>query len=495
MEIKKIVYVASECEPFFSTGNLGAVVGSLSSRIARIGKEEYEIVVILPLYSHIGREYRNKLIYVSQMIVELSWRKQYCGIYKYEKNGVTYYFLDNEYYFKRHNLYGYFDDAERFAFLCKAALDVILYLNMRPNIIHVHDHITGLLPVYARTLYQDYEDIKQSKIVFTIHSVDYQGVYSLDDDIVSDVFGLPLASKELLEYNGNLNIMKAAMETADFVTTVSESFAKEILNPPYANGLEYEARRVKNANKLMGILNGIDKVYYNPLKDKALFAKYDKKDITNKVVNKVELQKMLNLTVDERIPLIGMVGELTDEKGLRDVQKILDHLLHENIEMVILGVENSYYEELLMHYSANNRAKFRSVIAYNEDLARKIFAAADLYLVPSYNEPCGLNHMLASRYGAVPVVRSVGGLKDSIVDFKKNNGNGYVYSGDEQTLLATIKRALNDYKNPEIWQEYQYRVMNVDFGWTSSTKEYLKLYKKLTKNILKVDKGVQNVDK
>ncbi len=485
MNKMNIVYVAFECEPFFSTGNLGSVVGSLTNRIAKIGKDDYEISVILPLYSHIGREFRNKLIYVSQIIVGLAWRKQYCGIYKYEKNGVNYYFLDNEYYFKRHNLYGYFDDAERFAFFSKASIDVMLYLNMHPAIIHAHDHMTGLVPVYVKTLYSKYEELKNTKVVYTIHSVDFQGIYSLDDDVVCDVFGLSADLKPILEYRNNLNVMKAAMETADFVTTVSETFAKEILDSRFANGLEYEAQRINAEGKLSGILNGIDKVYYNPLKDKALFAKYDRNDLTNKVINKTELQKMLNLVVDENIPMIGIVSVLSEEKGFKDLKLILDELMSLNVQLIILGVGDNYYEGLLTHYSVNNRAKMRAVIAYNEDLARKIFAASDIYLVPSYNEPCGLNHMLASRYGAIPVVRSVGGLKDTISDFSNENGNGYVFEGDSRALMDAIKRALTDYKNAELWQKYQYRVMNVDFGWTQSTKEYLKLYQKLTKNVMK----------
>lgn len=485
MDKMKIAYVAFECEPFISTGNLGAVVGSLTNRIAKIGKDDYEVSVILPLYSHINREFRNKLIYISQITVNLSWRKQYCGIYKYEKNGVNYYFLDNEYYFKRHNLYGYFDDAERFAFFAKASIDVMLYLNIRPDIVHAHDHMTGLVPVYMKTLYNNIIDFKNTKIVFTIHSVDYQGIYSLDDDIIYDVFGLTSDLKPILEYNNNLNVMKAAMETADYVTTVSKSFAEEILDSKYANGLEYEARRISDAGKLCGILNGIDKLYYNPLKDKALFAKYDRNDVTNKVINKVELQRMLNLVVDENIPIIGLVSLLSEDKGFKDLKLILDNLMSQNVQIIILGVGDSYYEEFLTHYSFNNRAKMRVVIAYNDDLARKIFAASDIYLVPSYNEPCGLNHMIASRYGAIPVVRAVGGLKDTIKDFKTKSGNGYVFNGDEKELLATIKRALDDYKNKELWQQYQYQVMNVDFGWTSSTKEYLKLYQNLTKNVIK----------
>lgn len=485
MDKIKVVYVAFECEPFFSTGNLGAVVGSLTNRIAKINRDEYDVNVILPLYSHINREFRNKLVYLSQITVNLSWRRQYCGIYRYEKNGVNYYFLDNEYYFKRHNLYGYFDDAERFAFFAKASIDVMLYLNINPNIVHAHDHMTGLVPVYMKTLYSNYNEFKNTKVVFTIHSVEFQGIYALDDDIICDVFGLPSEVKPILEYRNDLNVMKAAMETADFVTTVSETFAEEILTSKYANGLEYEAQRINDEGKLTGILNGIDKTYYNPKTDKALFAKYDRKDLTNRIINKVELQKMLNLVVSERIPTIGIVSVLSEEKGFRDLKLILDELLLENVQLIVLGVGDNYYEELLTHYSVNNRAKMRAVIAYNEDLARKIFAASDIYLVPSYNEPCGLNHMLASRYGAVPIVRSVGGLKDTVVDFSNGNGNGYVFDGDSKALLETIKRALNDYKNQELWQKYQYRVMNVDFGWTASTKEYLKLYKKLTMNVMK----------
>lgn len=487
METKRVVFVATECEPFFSTGNLGSVIGSITNRLAKQGKDEFEISVILPLYSHINRDYRNKLIYVSQMMVSLAWRKQYCGIYKYEKNGVTFYFLDNEYYFKRHNLYGYFDDAERFAFFSKAALDAMIYLNMRPDIIHAHDHLTGLVPVYAKELYYNNEDIKNSKVVFTVHSVDYQGIYGLDDDIICDVYGLPLSTKTILEYNGNSNVLKAALEKSDFVTTVSKSFAKEMLLPEYANGLEYQTQRIDEAHKLIGILNGMDKVFYNPAKDKALFERYDRNDYSNKIINKLELQKMLSLPIDENIPVIGMVVELIKEKGFDDLSEILEQLMNEKVQIIILGIGDSYYEDLLTNYSTQYKAKVRTIVAYNEDLARKIFAASDIYLVPSHNEPCGLNHMIASRYGAIPVVRSVGGLKDTIKDFSKK-GNGYVFSGDSEALYKAIKKALTDYNNKELWKEYINIVMNTDFGWTKSANEYLKLYRNLLKTN---EKGVK----
>ena len=480
MDFKNIVMVAAECEPFFSTGSYGSVVGSVSNRLAKVGKDDYEVAVILPLYANISHEYRNKLIYVSQMTVTLSWRKQYCGIYKYEKNDVTYYFLDNEYYFKRHNLYGYFDDAERFAFLSKAALDLICYLNIKPDIIHVHEHVTGLVPIYAKYLYQDREEIKNAKYVYTMHSINYQGIYGLDEDIICDVFGLPMTTKSVFDYKGNLNIVKAAMELSDAVTTGSKTFAKEILTPEFSEGLEYQARRIAEQGKLFGINNGIDKNYYNPAKDKALFEKFDRNDFRKRVLNKVELQRMLSLPVNPDIPMIGMIGQLNKTKGLCDVKQILDKLMVENVQLVILGQGDSYYEDYLIHSSSNYRAKMRSIIAYNTDLARKIFAACDIYLAPSINEPCGINQMVASRYGAVPVVREVGSFKDTIKDFSKG-GNGFTYKGNHEELLKTIKRAIEDYKNKQLWKEYQSKVMNVDFGWTKSSKEYIKLYDTLIK--------------
>ena len=237
-------------------------------------------------------------------------------LYKYEEAGVKYYFIDNEYYFKRDNFYGYFDDAERFAFFSKAAIDVILFLNEVPDIIHVHDWQTGLVPVYLRTLFYHHPAFVNTKTIFTIHNIEYQGVYSFDDDIIEDVFGISKNDGYLLEYNGKINIMKGAMEAANVVSTVSPSYAEEILLPEYAHGLEHETRRVKAEGKLRGILNGIDKVFYNPAKDKALFEVYDKKNFENKLVNKEELQAMLDLPVDKNIPMIGMVSRLVAHKGL-----------------------------------------------------------------------------------------------------------------------------------------------------------------------------------
>ncbi len=477
---KKIAFVASECQPFFASGGLGDVIGSLPSRIVKEGADDLEVSVFLPLYSSMTAGYRNKLVYVGQIDVQLSWRKQYCGIYKYENKGVSYYFIDNEYYFKRNSFYGYYDDAERFAFFSKAVIDVMLFLNEVPSIIHTHDWQTALVSIYLRTLYYNYPEFKDVKTIFTIHNIEYQGKYSFDEDIISDVFGISMFNADILEYRGTINLMKGAMEAANYVTTVSPSYAEEILTPEYAHGLEYEVRRVKEEGKLVGILNGIDKNFYNPLKDKALFANYNRKDFSNKVVNKVELQKMLNLPVDENIPLIGMVTRLVAHKGLDIVKDALESILNEKVQFVVLGTGDSYYEGFFkdMEYKYGN--KLKTIVAFNQDLSRKIYAASDIFLMPSKSEPCGLAQMIASRYGSIPLVRETGGLKDSIKDFNTGKGNGYTFAGFEgHVLYETVHRALTDYEDIEEWYEKVKKVMSVDFGWSASAKVYVKLYKKI----------------
>ncbi len=479
-QTKKIFFVASEAQPFFASGGLGDVIGSLPKRILKNSKGNFEVSVILPLYAKLNQAYKNKLIYVGQTITNLSWRKQYCGIFKYEENGVKYYFIDNEYYFKRDNFYGYFDDAERFAFFSKAAIDVMLFLNEIPDIIHVHDWQAGMLPIYLRTLYYHDERFAKVKTIFTIHNIEYQGIYSFDQDIIEDVFGLSMNDGYLLEYLGKVNIMKGAMESANFVTTVSPTYAEEILQKDFAHGLEHETLRVKKEGKLKGILNGIDKVFYNPAKDKALFENYDKKHFEVKSKNKEELQDMLNLPVDKDIPMIGMVTRLVAHKGLDFVKEIIEELLNQKIQFVILGTGDPYYEGYFKDLEYRHKNKLRVIIAFNQDLSRKIYASSDIFLMPSKSEPCGLSQMIASRYGAIPVVRETGGLKDSISDFSTNNGNGYTFNGyDSHEMLNTILRALKDYQDKELWDKQVETVMNKDFGWSTSAKQYVKMYEEI----------------
>lgn len=482
MENKTIIIAASECQPFFASGGLGDVIGSLPQKLAKEVNSKLEddkknqVYVFLPLYSKFTKDLRNKLVYVTQLVVELSWRRQYCGIFKYVEKGVTYYFLDNEYYFKRNNYYGYFDDGERFAFFSKAIIDSIIHLDLNPDVIHVNDWQTGLVPVYLRTRYYGMPRFLNTKTIFTIHNIEYQGKYACDQDIIEDVFGIHVNDTYLLEYKGCVNIMKGAMESANIVSTVSPTYAQEILDPVKSHGLYEELLRVQGEGKLRGILNGIDKDFYNPQKDKALFVNYDKKTPSVKKQNKVELQKMLNLPVDENIPMVAMITRLVSHKGIDIVRGAFENMMNEPIQMVILGTGDVSYEGYFkdMEYRHNN--KLRAIIAFNQDLSRKIYASSDIFLMPSIAEPCGLSQMIASRYGSIPLVRRTGGLADSIVDFTVK-GNGYTFDNiDSNEMYTVFKRALADYSNQEEWEAKVKKVMSVDFGWTKSAKEYLKMY-------------------
>lgn len=434
-EIKNIAYVASECQPFFTSGGLAEVIGSLPKKIVKQSKGDIQITVYLPLYDHINTKYANKLVYVGHHYVNLSWRSQYCGIYKYIEDGVKYYFIDNEYYFKRDRLYGYFDDAERFAFFSKAVIDTMLFLEETPELIHCHDWQTGMLSVYLRTLYYGHESFRNTKTIFTIHNIEYQGKYSFDSDIIRDVFGISNNDAYLLEYNHGINIMKAAMECSNIVSTVSRSYAEEIMTPEFAHGLEAEVQRINEEGKLRGILNGIDKVFYNPAKDKALFTKFDAKTIELKTNNKLELQKMLGLAVDPKKPLYAMITRLVEHKGLNILKGALPEVLSRDLQLVILGTGDSYYEGYLKDLEAKYPHKLRVILAFNQDLARKIYGASDFFLMPSTSEPCGLSQMIASRYGSIPLVRRCGGLKDSICDFSVKGGNGFTFDGDRKSVV------------------------------------------------------------
>ena len=486
MNEKQIVIIASECQPFFASGGLADVIGSLPVRIAKLVNtdgEKNQVSVILPLYSKFtNNAYRNKLAYVGQTTVNLSWRKQYCGVFKYSSKGINYYFIDNEYYFKKSNYYGYFDDGERFAFFSKAAIETIKYLDITPDIIHCHDWQTGLVPVYLRTTYYNDERFKETKRIFTVHNIEYQGVYSYDEDILEDVFGLAARDGYLLEYRGQVNIMKGAMETSNYVSTVSPTYAEEIMYAYYAKGLEFEVERIKAEGKLRGILNGIDKTFYNPAKDEALFVKYDKKTPELKLENKVQLQEMLGLTVNKDIPLIGMVTRLVGHKGLELVKNALPEILKEKVQVVILGTGDSYYEWYLKDLERVYPGKLSVIIAFNQDLSRKIYASSDIFLMPSISEPCGLAQMIACRYGALPIVRRTGGLADSIKDFSQSKGNGYVFDNiNAEEMLSKVLQAIAEYDNKELWTKHVKAAMACDFGWTNSAKKYVEMYEELLK--------------
>ena len=472
---KKILFVASEATPFIATGGLAEVIGSLSKAIA--ANDEFDVRVVIPLYSDISWDYRSKFKYLGNIFVPLAWRNQYCGIFSYEANNVTFYFIDNEYYFKRPGCYGYYDDGERFAFFCRSVMEIMPFLNFYPEIMHCHDWQAALAAIYLKTIYCFRPEYQFTRALFTIHNIEYQGKYSLD--ILEDLFGISNSWKYLLEYNKCINLMKAAIECSEKFSTVSPHYAAEIKNPYYAHGLDPIVRR--NEFKLFGILNGIDVDAYNPATDKAIFSNYSADNIGPKARCKEELQKMFNLPVKPNTPVIAIISRLVAHKGLDLVRTVIEEVLRQDVQVIILGKGDSSYENYFSDLARHYVGKMVTVIAFNPDLSRKIYSGADLFLMPSKSEPCGLSQMIASRYGTVPIVRETGGLYDSIKPVG-NGGNGFTFADyNAYDMLYVIREAINCYYNKEFWPELVKRVMSVDFSWQRSAEDYEKVYGEMLK--------------
>ena len=375
---KKVIFLGSECAPFIATGGLADVMGSLPKALAKRGN--YEVSVILPLYSNISDEFKSKFTYITNFNVSVGWRWQYCGVFSYEQDGVKYYFLDNEYYFKREgNIYGFYDDGERYAFFSRAALDTIARLDIYPDVINCNDWQTAASIIYLKGIYYGDEKFRRIKAVFTIHNIEYQGVFGIDT--YEDLFGFSQNLRAFIEFDGNVNLMKGAIEMCDIVSTVSPTYASEIKNAYFAHGLENII--IRNEHKLFGILNGIDYDYYNPKTDKYLFKNYDEKDLSGKAVCKEELQKMLSLPVRSDVPIIAIISRLVSHKGLDLVRCTIEDLLKQDVQVIILGKGEISYENYFNHVAYNYKGKCVSIIAYNQDLSRKIYSGADIFLMPS----------------------------------------------------------------------------------------------------------------
>ncbi len=472
----KLLFAASEIAPFFRTGGLAEVAGSLPAALARLGAE---VRAVMPLYQAVGQEYRDRMKLVATFQVQLSWRSQYCGVFELEHNGVTHYFLDNEYYFNRPMAYGEFDDGERFAFFSRAILELPRHVGFTPDVIHCNDWQTGLVPVYLDIAKRHDPRLGGIKSVFTIHNIEYQGKY--DGMLLGDVFGISNEYEHLLQYDGALNLMKGAIVTADRVTTVSPTYSREILTPEYAQGLDGILN--EHSGKLSGILNGIDIVAYNPETDRSLFVNYTKDQPDGKVRNKQQLQKMLGLAPDPAVPMIGLISRLTGHKGIDLIAGAMDELLSENIQFVVLGTGDWRYEQIFTDLMSKYPGKVSASIAFSNDLSRKIYAASDLFLMPSRSEPCGLSQMIALRYGALPIVRETGGLADSIksVSDDGSEGNGFTFSPyNSSDMLYTIRRALSFYASHPLWQTLYERAMACDFSWASSATQYMRVYEAAT---------------
>ena len=470
-----ILYAVSECRPFAATGGLAEVAGSLPGAMAAL--PGFFVTVAMPLYSEIADAERAQMRLLTEFTAELGWRKQYCGIYTLERGGVRYLFIGNDYYFKRAGLYGHYDDGERFAFFSKAVIDAVLKLDLRPDIIHCNDWQTALIPVYMRTNYADEQRLSNVKTLLTVHNIEYQGKYALS--ILEDVFGISDRYAPALEYNGLVNLLKGAAELSDGVSTVSPTYARELESPYFSHGLHHVF--VRNRAKVTGILNGIDTEDYNPETDPALFKNFSAADLAGKAENKRMLRQMLNLPDTSDAPLIAMITRLVPHKGVDLVREALDEIMQLGVQFVLLGKGDTVYENYFSDMQNVYSSRLRSVIAFNADTSRKIYAGADIFLMPSKSEPCGLSQMIASRYGAVPVVRETGGLHDSIRDIGGEDGNGFTFSGySRHELMHRIRAAADMWKNDAHgWQQLVKKVMTTDFSWSNSAQSYAQLYKNL----------------
>ena len=471
-----VLFVGSEATPFIKTGGLADVLGSLPISLAE--RDNYDIRVILPLYGGMEEGFKTHLTYLCNFNVPVGWRNQYCGLFYYKRKNVTFYFVDNEYYFKRENLYGYYDDGERFAFFSRAVLESLAHLDYYPDILHCHDWQSALSVVYLKTLYANRSGFDKIRSIFTIHNIEYQGKYP--SNLLGELFGLPVEVLPRVDYDGCINLMKGAMEFSDYVTTVSSTYAEEIKTPDYASGLQYAVNGC--ANKLCGIVNGIDVKAFDPATDKSLFMNYSVDDLEGKRVCKRELQKMLSLPVRDDVPVIGMITRLVSHKGLDLIKSVFEELLNEDVQIVILGKGDAEYENYFRYMADVYKGKVRAIIAYNKDMSSKIYSGSDMFLMPSKSEPCGLSQMIACRYATVPIVRATGGLNDTIAPFNiaREGGNGFVFSSyNAQEMLYVIKDAIFTYGNKPVWKGIMERSARTDFSWGVSAIEYEKLYNAL----------------
>ena len=466
----KILFCSSEAVPFAASGGLGDVAGSLPKNLVARGQD---VRVILPLYGQIKEKYGDELKFVDSFNVSLGWRNQYCGLFTMDYEGVTYYFVDNEFYFYRQTLYGYGDDGERFAFFSKAILESLLHVDFEPDIIHTNDWQTALVTLYINVYYRHIQKFQHVKTIFTIHNIAYQGQYGYN--MIADTLGLPQEWAHHAEYNGDTNFMKAAIENADKVSTVSPTYAQEILDPWFAHGLDPILR--EKQYKLVGILNGIDYDEYNPKTDKIIVKNYHSDAfIKNKAVCKAELRSLFGLEEDGS-PIISMVTRLVGHKGVDIICDAMQGLVDKGYQVVCLGSGEAQFETFFNDLAARYPGRVGVKIGFIPALARKIYAGSDMFLMPSKSEPCGLSQMIALRYGAIPIVRETGGLKDSVKDSQGGEGNGFTFANySASELYECCMRAYEGFQDTKGWRVLVKRAMKGDYSWKASAVEYIKMY-------------------
>jgi len=471
-----VLFAASECAPFIKTGGLGDVIGALPNELQQEG---VHVSVILPKYGDLAETYKEQLVLERIIEVPLGWRRQYCGIEKLVHNGISYYFLDNEYYFKRYGSYGFYDDGERFAFFSRAVLEAVPYLDKKPDVIHCHDWQAGPIPLLLKAHYSNQPDYQDIKTVFTIHNLRYQGVFP--KSVLGELLDVSDRYFHIdgVEFYGNVNYLKAGLAFSDTITTVSPTYANEIQTPYFGEELDGYLR--KRNFELHGIVNGIDHKAYDPATDNAIFTSYDSYE--GKMKNKRALQEHLGLPVNEQIPVVSMITRLVDQKGIDLVLHVFEEILKQNVQFVLLGTGESHYEDAFREMAYRYPTKVSTNIFFDEGLSRKIYAGSDLFLMPSQFEPCGIGQLLAFRYGTLPIVRETGGLKDTVQPYNEftDQGNGFSFTNyNAHDMLYTIERAIWFYRfQPKKWRELSEKALKLDFSWGASSKEYVKLYEEL----------------
>ena len=477
----KILFAASECVPFIKTGGLADVVGALTPVLKAQGAD---VRVILPLYAAIPQEYVNQMKLECEFEVELCWRRQYCGIKSLEYQGVTFYFVDNQYYFGRSYIYGLGgDEYERFGFFDRAVIDALVHLDFKPDVVHCHDWQTGMIPALLKIQYAQYPFYQDMKTVYTIHNLQYQGVFPIK--AVQDTLGLgdSLFTSDKLECYGCANYMKAGLVYADELTTVSPSYADEIQTAFYGERLDGLLRARKD--QLVGILNGIDVNDYDPAKDPQIYANYDPYHLGGKEICKQELQKELGLEVDPTVPLVGIISRLSNQKGFDLIECVIRELMATGIQLVVLGMGEAKYTNLFSWAESEYPGRLATRFAMNHQLAHRIYAGSDMFLMPSQFEPCGLSQMIAMRYGSVPIARETGGLRDTVLSYNKftDEGNGFTFFNyNAHDMLHTVRRAVHYYNNNrDVWYRLIVRGMTGDYSWYSSAGKYMALYEEGTK--------------
>ena len=478
--MKKVLFVASECVPFVKTGGLADVVGSLPKYL---DKEQFDVRVMLPKYMMIPDHFKQNMQYKTHFYMELNWRSQYVGVLESVVDGITFYFIDNEFYFSGMKPYGnIYEDIEKFTFFSRACLSALPVIDFRPDIIHCHDWQTGLVPVYLHDSFQGGEFFRGIKTIMTIHNLKFQGVW--DKKTIKNITGLGdyYFAPDKLEAYGDANYLKGGIVYVDYVTTVSDSYANEIRMPFYGEGLD--GLMNAKANRLVGIVNGIDYNEYNPETDPFIVQHYNAKNFRKeKVKNKCALQEELGLEVNDKKFMIGIVSRLTDQKGFDLIDYVIEEICAEDTQLVVLGTGEEKYEHLFRHFAWKYSNRVSANIFYSNERSHRIYAACDAFLMPSLFEPCGLSQLMSLRYGTVPIVRETGGLRDTVQPYNQYEGTGTGFgfcNYNAHEMLGTVRYAKDVYYNHRReWNKIIDRGMAADFSWSASARKYEDLYNRM----------------